>query len=129
MSHEQVHDPFRGYAAKERQIKDPRVRESVKEISQLDGAFIISADGIVQSAGRHLDAPAGGITLSKGLGARHWAAAAMSKGTKAITIAVSESTGTVRIFQDGKVVLRVEPMHRAMKWQNFEGGPTSPEDD
>ena len=49
MSHEQVHDPFRGYAAKERQIKDPRVRESVKEISQLDGAFIISADGIVQS--------------------------------------------------------------------------------
>jgi DNA integrity scanning protein DisA with diadenylate cyclase activity len=129
MSHEQVHDPFRGYSAKERQIKDPRVRESVKEISQLDGAFIISADGIVQSAGRHLDAPAGGITLSKGLGARHWAAAAMSKATKAITIAVSESTGTVRIFQDGKVVLRVEPMHRAMKWQNFEGGPVSPEDD
>ena len=121
LSHEQVHDPFRGYAAKERQIRDPRVRESVKEIAQLDGAFIISADGVVQSAGRHLDAPAGGITLSKGLGARHWAAAAMSKATKAITLAVSESTGTVRIFQDGKVVLRVEPMHRAMKWQNFEG--------
>ena len=121
LSHEQVHDPFRGYPAKERQIRDPRVRESVKEIAQLDGAFIIAADGVVQSAGRHLDAPAGGITLSKGLGARHWAAAAMSKATKAITIAVSESTGTVRIFQDGKVVLRVEPMHRAMKWQNFEG--------
>jgi diadenylate cyclase len=125
MSHEQVHDPFRGYSAKERQIRDPRVRESIKEIAQLDGAFIISADGTVLSAGRHLDAPAGGITLSKGLGARHWAAAAMSKATKAITIAVSESTGTVRIFQDGKVVLRVEPMHRAMKWQNFEGEPTS----
>ena len=120
MSHEQVHDPFRGYSAKERQIRDPRVRESVKEIAQLDGAFVISADGVVQSAGRHLDAPAGGITLSKGLGARHWAAAAMSKATKAIAIAVSESTGTVRIFQDGKVVLRIEPMHRAMKWQNFE---------
>jgi DNA integrity scanning protein DisA with diadenylate cyclase activity len=128
MSHEQVHDPFRGYSAKERQIRDPRVRESVKEIAQLDGAFIISADGVVQSAGRHLDAPASGITLSKGLGARHWAAAAMSKATKAITIAVSESTGTVRIFQDGKVVLRVEPMHRAMKWQNFEGeSPASEE--
>jgi len=129
MSHEQVHDPFRGYSAKERQIRDPRVRESVKEISQLDGAFIVSADGVVQSAGRHLDAPAGGVTLSKGLGSRHWAAAAMSKATKAITIAVSESTGTVRIFQDGKVVLRIEPMHRAMKWQNFEGEMPAQEDD
>lgn len=121
MSHEQVHDPFRGYSAKERQIRDARVRESIKEIAQLDGAFIISAEGIVYSAGRHLDAPASGIALSKGLGARHWAAAAISKATKAIAIAVSESTGTVRLFQDGKVVLRIEPMHRAMKWQNFEG--------
>jgi DNA integrity scanning protein DisA with diadenylate cyclase activity len=120
MSHEQVHDPFRGYSAKERQIRDPRVRESIKEIAQLDGAFIISADGVVLSAGRHIDAPAGGIALSKGLGARHWAAAAISKATKAIAIAVSESTGTVRIFQDGKVMLRIEPMDRAMKWQHFE---------
>lgn len=129
LSHEQVHDPFRGYAAKERQIRDARVRESVKEIAQLDGAFIISADGVVQSAGRHLDAPASGITLSKGLGARHWAAAAITKATKAISIAVSESTGTVRIFQDGKVVLRIEPMRRAMKWQNFEADSSgSPED-
>lgn len=129
LSHEQVHDPFRGYSAKERQIRDPRVRESVKEISQLDGAFIISADGIVQSAGRHLDAPAGGLTLSKGLGARHWAAAAISRATKAIAVCVSESTGTVRIFQDGKVVLRVEPMHRAMKWQNFDAGSPEPDND
>lgn len=129
LSHEQVHDPFRGYSAKERQIRDARVRESVKEIAQLDGAFIISAEGIVQSAGRHIDASAGGITLSKGLGARHWAAAAISKATKAIAIAVSESTGTVRLFQDGKVVLRIEPMHRAMKWQNFEGDVSKSDDD
>ena len=33
-----------------------------------------------------------------------------------IAIAVSESTGTVRIFQDGTVVLRIEPMDQAMKW-------------
>lgn len=120
LSHEQVHDPFRGYPAKERMIRDPRVRESVKEIAQLDGAFIIGADGVVYSGGRHLDAPATGITLSKGLGARHWAAAAISKATDCIGIAVSESTGTVRLFQDGKVVLRIEPMHRAMKWQNVD---------
>lgn len=129
MSHEQVHDPFRGYSQKERLIRDPRVRESIKEIAQLDGAFIISADGVVQSAGRNLDAPATGITLSKGLGSRHWAAAAISKATKAIAIAVSESTGTVRIFQDGKVVLRIEPMDRAMKWQHFESERASPPSD
>lgn len=122
MSHEQVHDPFRGYSAKERLIRDRRVRESIKEIAQMDGAFIISSDGVVMSAGRHIDAPASGITLSKGLGARHWAAAAITKATKAIAIAVSESSGTVRIFQDGKVMLRIEPMERAMKVQHFEPG-------
>ncbi len=128
LSHEAVHDNFKGYPQKERQIRNPRVRESIKEIAQLDGAFIISADGIVQSAGRILNAPASGLTLSKGLGARHWAAAAISKNTGAIAIAVSESTGTVRIFQDGTVVLRIEPMDRAMAWHDVETEPPTPGD-
>ena len=33
---------------------------------------------------------------------------------------VSESSGTVRIFAKGEVVLRVEPFRRAMKWTDFE---------
>lgn len=129
LSHEQVHDPFRGYSAKEKQIRDPRVCESIKELAQLDGAFVISSDGVAQAACRILDAPATGVTLSKGLGSRHWAAAAISKVTKAIAIAVSESTGTVRIFQDGAVVLRIEPMDRAMKWQSFDALPPPPQID
>ena len=128
LSHEQVHDPFRGYNRKERLIRSPRVRESIKELSQIDGAFIISSDGVVQAGGRILDAPAKGLTLSKGLGARHWAAAAISKVSKAVAIAVSESTGTVRLFQDGVVVLRIEPMDRAMKWHDFETEPPSSPD-
>ncbi|MCA9018025.1 MAG: DNA integrity scanning protein DisA nucleotide-binding domain protein, partial [Planctomycetaceae bacterium] len=68
-----------------------------------------------------------GLTLSKGLGARHWAAAAISKETGAIAIAVSESTGTVRIFQDGYVVLRIEPMSSAMKWFDFDTEPPQSE--
>jgi diadenylate cyclase len=128
LSHEQVHDPFKGYNKKERLIRSPRVRESVKELSQIDGAFIISADGVVQAAGRILDAPAKGLTLSKGLGARHWAAAAISKVTKAVAIAVSESTGTVRLFQEGSVVLRIEPMDRAMKWHDFDTDPPASPD-
>ncbi|MGE3313735.1 MAG: DNA integrity scanning protein DisA nucleotide-binding domain protein [Planctomycetaceae bacterium] len=128
LSHEQVHDPFRGYPQKERMIRNPRVRESIKEIAQLDGAFIISADGVVQAAGRNLDAPAKGITLSKGLGSRHWAAAAISKAAGAIAIAVSQSTGTVRIFQNGVVVLRIEPMDSAMKWYDIDVEPPQPMD-
>lgn len=123
MSHEGVHDPFRGYPAKERMITNARVRESMKELSQIDGAFVISAEGVVIAAGRILDAAAEDLTLSKGLGARHWAAAGISKATKAIAIAVSESTGTVRIFQDGCVVLRIEPMDQAMKWHEVATEP------
>ncbi|HCS52799.1 diadenylate cyclase [Rubinisphaera sp.] len=117
MSHEQVHDPFRGYSRKDCKLRNPRVRESVKELAQIDGAFVIASDGTVVAAGRILDAPADGLTLSKGLGSRHWASAAISKATNSIAIAVSESTGTVRLFQDGVVVLRIEPMDQAMKWR------------
>lgn len=123
MSHEQVHDPFRGYQKKERMIANARVRESIKELAQIDGAFIIASDGCVMAAGRFLDAPAAEITLSKGLGARHWAAAAITKATKAVAIAVSESNGTVRLFRDGVVVLRIEPMDQAMKWLDVETEP------
>ena len=63
--------------------------------------------GVVLSAGRILDAPAEGLTLSSGLGARHWAAAAISRATNAVAVAVSETSGTVRIFQNGEVVLDV----------------------
>jgi diadenylate cyclase len=124
LSHEQIHDPFKGYPPKERQIRSAKVCESIKELAQIDGAFIISADGCVMAAGRILEAPGENLTLSKGLGARHWAAAAISKATKAVAIAVSQSTGTVRVFRDGRVVLRIEPMDQAMKWQDMDAVPT-----
>jgi DNA integrity scanning protein DisA with diadenylate cyclase activity len=124
LSREGVHDNFRGYPRDERELSNPRVRESVKEIALLDGAFIVSSSGVVQSAGRILVAPARGLTLSKGLGARHWAAAAITKTTPAVAITVSESNGTVRIFQDGRVMLRIEPMDRAMTWHDVETEPS-----
>jgi DNA integrity scanning protein DisA with diadenylate cyclase activity len=67
----------------------------------------------------YIDAPAEGITLSKGLGTRHWSAAAISRKTKAIAIAVSQSSGTVRLFLNGEVVLHIEPFARPMIWQHF----------
>ncbi len=118
-------DPVRGYSVDERRLDDSKVRESVKEIAQLDGAFVVSSDGTIVSACQYISAPAAEITLSKGLGARHWAAAAISRATGAVAIAVSESNGTVRLFQNGEVMLRIEPFRRAMKWKDFEYDPPS----
>jgi DNA integrity scanning protein DisA with diadenylate cyclase activity len=120
-------DPVKGYSRKERNLDDPRVREGIKEIAQMDGAIIVSTDGTVESTARYLDASAQNITLPKGLGARHWAAAAISKTTKAVAVAVSQSSGTVRIFQNGEVMLRIEPFRRPMKWKDFEYEPPSSE--
>jgi diadenylate cyclase len=100
----------------------------VKEIAQLDGAFIVSSEGVIMSACQYISAPAAEITLSKGLGARHWAAAAISRATGAVAITVSESNGTVRLFQNGEVMLRIEPFRRAMKWKDFEYDPPGRDD-
>jgi DNA integrity scanning protein DisA with diadenylate cyclase activity len=119
-SHPAGFDPVRGYSRKERDLGDARVREGIKEVAQLDGAFVVAADGTVVAACQHISAPTADVTLSKGLGARHWAAASITKVTNAIAIAVSQSTGTVRVFQNGEVMLRIEPFRRAMKWREFE---------
>ncbi|MGA2618485.1 MAG: DNA integrity scanning protein DisA nucleotide-binding domain protein [Thermoguttaceae bacterium] len=117
-------DPVKGYSRKERNLNDPRVREGIKEIAQMDGAIIVSPDGTVEATCRYLDCSAADVTLSKGLGARHWAAAAISRATNAVAITVSQSNGTVRIFQNGETVLRIEPtLRRPMVWKGFDEGP------
>lgn len=117
------YDLSKGYTRKERSLTDPRNREAFKEIAQLDGAFIVAADGTVEGTCRFVQDLPVDITLTAGLGTRHWAAAAISRTTKAISIVVSESGGTIRVFQNGEVVLRIEPMRRAMKWREFDFEP------
>ena len=112
-------NPFRGYSAEERDLRDRRVREQIKELAQLDGAFLIGRDGIAVAGCMYVDVEAEGITLSKGLGTRHWTAAAVSRKTEAVGVVVSQSSGTVRIFQDGEVVLHIEPLARPHVWQPF----------
>ncbi len=113
-------DAMKGYTRKERNLMDPKVREGIKELAQLDGMFVVSADGTVESSARIIDTSPVEITMTTGLGSRHFAGAAISKNTKAIAVVVSQSSGTVRIFQNGEVVLRIEPMQRAMKWKEFD---------
>jgi diadenylate cyclase len=121
-------NPFRGYPPEEKDIRDRRVREQIKDLAQLEGAIIIRRDGVAIAACMYVDVPAEGITLSKGLGTRHWAAAAVSRKTKAIAIVVSQSSGTVRLFQNGEVMLHIEPLARPLIWRSFEmDGDNEPE--
>jgi diadenylate cyclase len=45
------------------------------------------------------------VKLPLGLGARHTAAAAVTRETKAVAITVSQTTGTVRFFKGGEIAL------------------------
>jgi DNA integrity scanning protein DisA with diadenylate cyclase activity len=120
MCRPQNYNPFRGYSAAERDVRDRKVREQIKEIAQLDGAILIRRDGVAVAACMYLDAPSEGITLSKGLGSRHWAAASISKQSRAIAVTVSQSSGTVRLFQNGELMLHIEPLARPMIWRHFQ---------
>src|SRR5208283_6114127 len=92
-------DPLQGHSAKVKQISDTDMRETVKELAQLDGAFVVADDGTVISACRYLDSSSEGIDLPLGLGSRHMAAASITKLTNSVAVVVSESS-VVRIFDD-----------------------------
>ena len=72
----------------------------------MDGAFVVRRDGVVESAGAFLGAPAS-PAQTPGLGARHAAAAAITAATDALAIAISESSGEIRIFKSGQLVLTI----------------------
>jgi len=100
-------NPFRGYSEIERNILDPSLAETVKEFAAIDGAFIVTGDGIVLSAGSYLRpqpvddrAP-----IPSGFGARHAAAAGITACTNALAIVVSESTGMVTLFKNGAALM------------------------
>ncbi len=101
-------NPFKGYPESERNILDPRLEETVKEFASLDGAFIIRGDGVIETAGAFIRAGAVTEDIPSGLGARHRSAAAITAITQAVAITVSESTGTVMVFYDGKIIMEIE---------------------
>ncbi len=53
-SHQLVINPFHGYPENEGNILDPRLEETIKEFSAIDGAFVIRGDGVILAAGRDL---------------------------------------------------------------------------
>ena len=101
-------DPLSGHAPERRSIHDPDLRETVKELAQLDGGFVINGEGTVLSACRHFEATLPPHKQPLGLGSRHIAAASISASTGAIATVVSESS-VVRVYSAGVLVAEILP--------------------
>lgn len=108
LSKQMIINPFKGYEADERNLLNPSLKETIREFSSLDGSFVISGSGEVIAAGRYLGAAMDGSEIPRGLGSRHIAAAGITALTNAIAIVISESTGDVRIFKNGAVIMTIE---------------------
>jgi DNA integrity scanning protein DisA with diadenylate cyclase activity len=101
-------DPLAGHAEAHKKLADPNLRETVKELAQLDGGFIVSADGYVLSATCYFNASSLDVDILLGLGTRHIAAASISKQTNALAVVVSESS-IVRVFSGGVLTAEILP--------------------
>lgn len=104
-----IPDPLAGHDASIRHVEDRSFRETVKELAQLDGAFVVDDDGTFVSAARFIEVKLDAATgLPAGLGARHAAAMSISEEVDAVAVAVSESS-LVRLFADGDLRAEIAP--------------------
>ncbi|MDX9815731.1 MAG: diadenylate cyclase, partial [Smithellaceae bacterium] len=108
MSQQMIINPFLGYTEEQLNILNQELEETIKEFSAIDGAFIIKNNGVLVTAGRHLNAAPDIRDLPSGLGSRHIAAAGITNVTKAIAFVVSESSGNVSVFKNGKLFVTIE---------------------
>ena len=99
-----VLNPFYGYKDEDRNVLNPFMDETVKELSTIDGAFVVRGDGVLESAGSLIHAPDYAHDLPSGLGSRHAAAAAITLACDCISIVVSGSTGQVTLFRKGEMI-------------------------
>jgi diadenylate cyclase len=93
-------------------MMNPEVRRALRAFTVLDGAFVLREDGVVLAAGRYISFEEKDVRVPLGLGARHMAAAGVTRETKALAIVVSQTSGTVRVFRQGRPVLELSPRIR-----------------
>ncbi len=108
LSRQMIINPFLGYPEDQLNILNPDLEETIKELSAIDGAFIIKENGVLVTAGRHLSAALDSKDFPPGLGSRHIAAAGITSLTRAVAIVISESSGNVTIFKNGKLFVTIE---------------------
>ena len=103
-SRQLILNPFFGHPPDMRNVTRKDVREMLKEYALLDGAFIVSGDGMLEAAGRYITVDASYASLPKGMGTRHSSTAAITRVTRTVGLVVSESGGRVSVIKDGKIV-------------------------
>jgi diadenylate cyclase len=102
-------DPLYGHGPELLHIGSADLRETIKELAQLDGGFIVDDAGTFVSAGRFFEVDlADPANFLPGLGSRHAAGASISRATLAIAVVVSQSS-IVRVFGRGKVLAEIVP--------------------
>ncbi|HZB23390.1 MAG TPA: diadenylate cyclase [Gaiellaceae bacterium] len=100
-------DPLHGHADEVLDVSLPEFRETVKELAQLDGAFLVRDRGTFAAAARYIEVDPR-TPLLPGLGTRHAAAASITAETDAIAIVVSQSS-VVRVYAQGEIRAEVVP--------------------
>ena len=100
-------NPFEGHKPEARLVTNPELKENIKALAQLDGAFVITGDGFVESVGRYITVDTSGVKLPGGMGTRHNSVAAITQVTKTVGIVVSQSGGVITIFRNGQILKKI----------------------
>lgn len=100
-------NPFEGHKAEDRVVMNPGLKENIKALAQLDGAFIITGNGFVESVGRYITVDTSTVKLPPGMGTRHNSVAAITLVTKTVGIVVSQSGGVITIFRNGQILKKI----------------------
>ena len=100
-------NPFEGHKPEARVVMNPELKENIKALAQLDGAFVITGDGFVESVGRYITVDTSSVKLPPGMGTRHNSVAAITQVTKTVGIVVSQSGGVITIFRNGQILKKI----------------------
>jgi DNA integrity scanning protein DisA with diadenylate cyclase activity len=101
-------DPLYGHAPELLHVERPEFRETVKELAQLDGAFVVQDDGTFAAAGRFVEVDLAPTNFLPGLGTRHAAAASITGESSSVAVVVSTSS-VVRVFARGELRAEIVP--------------------
>jgi diadenylate cyclase len=106
-SRQLILNPFAGHRIEDRMVTNHDIKENIKELAQLDGAFVIRGDGLIEAAARYITIDTSTVGMPKGLGTRHSSIAGITQVTGAVGIVVSQSGGKISIFRDGRIVQEI----------------------
>ncbi|MDD5143684.1 PAS domain S-box protein [Methanoregula sp.] len=100
-------NPFEGHKPELRMVTNPGINENIKALAQLDGAFVLTGDGFIESVGRYITVDSSNVSLPPGMGTRHNSVAAITAVTNAVGIVVSQSGGGITVFREGRILKKI----------------------